>query len=212
MVQRHIRSAALFVAALGLAVGLTTTGGVLAQDTSSTPTGMMATPGMTEMAHPAHIHSGSCDTLGEVVYPLTDVSSAGMMGTPMAGSMDSTPMGDASMTSSPMASPMAGMGNMIAESTTTVQASLQTINDGAHAVNVHESAENIQNYIACGDITGTPSNNTLSIQLNELNGSGYQGTADLTDNGDGTTTVVVKLMYVDMMATPMASPMASPAS
>src|ERR671920_788585 len=41
--------------------------------------------------HPAHIHSGTCDTLGDVVYPLNDLTAPGMTGTPIAG-MDSTPM------------------------------------------------------------------------------------------------------------------------
>ena len=30
-------------------------------------------------SHPAHIHSGSCAQLGDVVYPLTNVSPSGMM-------------------------------------------------------------------------------------------------------------------------------------
>src|SRR3954453_1553832 len=30
-------------------------------------------------SHPAHIHSGSCAQLGDVVYPLTDVGASGMM-------------------------------------------------------------------------------------------------------------------------------------
>ena len=33
---------------------------------------------------------------------------------------------------------------------------LQEIIDGGHAINIHESAEAIDVYIACGDIGGTP--------------------------------------------------------
>jgi hypothetical protein len=46
-----------------------------------------ATPGAmggTVEAHPGHIHSGTCDELGDVVFPLEDATSGGAMGTPMA--------------------------------------------------------------------------------------------------------------------------------
>ena len=158
--------------------------------------------GMDESAaHPAHIHAGTCATLGEVVFPLTDVAAPGMGGTPTAMA-ESTPMMDM------MASPEAGK-EIVAESTTTVQAGLDAIISGGHAVNVHESAENIANYIACGDITGMATDGELTIVLAELNDSGYSGEAMLKDNGDGTTTVTVHLMHSD---SDMASPMASPAS
>ena len=42
----------------------------------------------------------------------------------------------------------------------------------------------------------------LQITLNELNSSGYYGTATLTDNGDGTTTVVIELEKTEGKATP----------
>jgi len=170
-----------------------------AQDASASPT-MMS--GMDEAAaHPAHIHAGTCATLGEVVFPLTDVAAPDMSGTPVA-TMESTPMMDM------MASPEAGK-EIVAESTTTVQAALDVIISGGHAINVHESVENIANYIACGDITGTPTDGELTIMLAELNQSGYSGEAMLKDNGDGTTTVTVHLMHSDA---DMASPMASPTS
>ncbi|WP_207855815.1 hypothetical protein, partial [Pseudomonas sp. 79_C] len=52
-----------------------------------------------EAAHPVHIHSGTCDALGEVVHPLTDVTtynvtnsfSFGPAATPVAAT-DATPM------------------------------------------------------------------------------------------------------------------------
>ena len=97
------------------------------------------------------------------------------------------------------------MGDMVAHSTTTVEASLDDILAGEHAINAHESPENIQNYIACGELTGTPTEGLLHIQLNEQNASGYQGMAALQDNGDGTTTVTVMLMHTEAgSATPAA--------
>jgi hypothetical protein len=131
--------------------------------------------------HPAHIHSGSCASLGDVVYPLNDVGG---------------PMMDASGT--PMAAGMAmGASSAIPVqvSMTTVQADLNTLLGSAYAINVHESAENIGNYIACGDIGGAVMGSDLAIGLGELNGSGHSGVAWLHDNGDGTTTVTVFLTH-----------------
>ncbi|CAA9561938.1 MAG: hypothetical protein AVDCRST_MAG49-2471 [uncultured Thermomicrobiales bacterium] len=175
-----------------------------AQDTTGTPGAMMA--------HPAHIHSGTCDTLGEVVFPLNDLTAPGMSGTPVAGTpaLDASPVviTDASPAAGMDATPMAGAGEVVATSTTIVQVSLDDILAAEHAINVHESAENIQNYIACGDITGTPANGELGIELNELNGSGFEGRALLLDNGDGTTTVTVELTMTDAgtTGTPDATP------
>ena len=149
---------------------------VRAQD--ATPAGMA---GMGE-PHPGHIHSGTCAELGDVVFPLEDAVAPDMMGTPMAG-MDAA-----------MASPEAGMGEVVAVSVSTVEASLDDILAAEHAINFHESAENIQNYIACGDLSGTPEDGVLEIDLEELNDSGYEGRAMLEDNGDGTTAVTVELM------------------
>jgi hypothetical protein len=123
---------------------------------------------------------------------------AGMIGSPEAGDVEEATdeMSDDAM-GTPGTGDMAMMENVVAQSTTTVDASLDDILAAEHAINVHESADNIQNYIACGEITGTPDNGVLEIELNELNGSGYEGRATLIDSGDGTTNVVVQLMMVD---------------
>jgi plastocyanin len=127
--------------------------------------------------HPAHIHSGTCATLGDVVHPLDNVGGGTMMGTPAA--TDSVGSADAIPTES---------------SVTVVQADLATLTGSEFAINVHESAENIGNYIACGDVGGQIIGDNLVIGLGELNDSGYFGTAWLHDNGDGTTVVFVALL------------------
>jgi hypothetical protein len=63
---------------------------------------------------PVHIHSGTCEELGEVVYPLENLEEGA--------------------------------------SETTVDASLEELQNGEFAINAHESEENIANYIACGPI------------------------------------------------------------
>lgn len=158
-----------------------------------------ATPAMMQEAatYPAHIHAGSCPDVGDVVFPLNDVAATDMMATPMMG-----------MEASPMAGDDMDMAQVMAMSTTVVEAPLSDIMSAEHAINVHESAERIENYIACGDITGEPTGGMLEITLEERNDSGVAGVAYLTDNGDDTTTVEVLLRQAasEGMATPMATP------
>jgi plastocyanin len=129
-----------------------------------------------EAGHPAHIHDGTCAELGEVVYALSDVGP----GTVRNGEVST-------------GGQVVGQTEDIFPvdvSSTTVDVPLSKITDGTYAVNVHESAENIQNYIACGNIGGTQFGNTLVIGLGELNGSGYTGTAVLRADGDQTVVTV----------------------
>ncbi len=170
VIRRSTRALSILTAALLLTLGV-----VLA------PTGASAQDAAMS-AHPAHVHAGTCAELGDVVFPLSDVGSSLMMdGTPMA-------MGD-----------MMGATDAIAVewSVTSVAAPLADIVAGGHAINVHESAENIGNYIACGNIGGTMMGDSdLAIGLGTLNDSGYSGIARLHDNGDGTTTVTVYLTHM----------------
>lgn len=175
--------------------------------------GTKATPGaqggaVEVVAHPAHIHSGTCDQLGDVVFPLNDVTPLGIdvaaEATPKG--MTASPVAEADAT--PVVAQVPGVNQVVAESTTDLDVSLDDILGSEHAINVHESAENIQNYIACGDLTGTATDGELQIELQELNNSGYIGEADLIDNGDGTTTVTVKLLRSGegMTGTPEGTP------
>jgi hypothetical protein len=128
-------------------------------------------------AHPAHIHSGSCDQLGDVVYPLDDVTA---------------PTGDqmGSAASNPVEF----------NEGTHLDVPLQDLLDGDYAINVHLSAEKIDTYIACGNIGGVVNDREngegkeLIIGLAELNDSGYVGTAWLGEDGNGGTTVQVVLI------------------
>ncbi len=112
--------------------------------------------------HPAHIHSGTCDNLGDIVAPLTDV---------------------AELTAGESFGAQTAV--LVKESETDVALPLGDILAAPHAINVHESAEAIQNYIACGDIGGRVIDGDLAIGLQELNGSGHHGVAVLEGN-DGT--------------------------
>jgi plastocyanin len=165
-IHRRFTGIAAFLAALTLAAGLIA--GI----------GLRASAHEEGDSHPAHIHLGTCDAPGEIVFPLSNVSSEFQSdGTPMAGSV-------------------AGAESAIAvdASVTTVPASLADIVAGGHTIVAHESDENIQNYIACGDIGGAMMGaSDLPVGLGPVNDSGYSGIALLHDNGDGTTTVSLYL-------------------
>jgi hypothetical protein len=186
-IKQSARTLSVLSAGLLLALGIAVApGSTSAQATTDTP-------------HPAHIHSGSCAQLGDVVYPLTDVgaemAAMGVAGTPTSGDMMGTPeMGD-------MGTAMAGGSAISVEmSTTVVQTTLADISTGDFAINVHESAENIGNYIACGDLgTAGAMGSDLVVGLSTLNDSGYSGIATLHDNGDGSTSVTIYLMHAGAM-------------
>jgi hypothetical protein len=178
---KRVGPLALVIAAL---VAMAAFGGS-ARAQSGTPT---APIDMTA-AHPAHIHNGTCATLGSIAWPLNDISAPGapvtMMGTPVVG----TPMAAPVMAAS--ATPMAG--TVVGESVTTVKVNLADLEKAPFAINAHESLAKIGNYIACGDIKGAITGGSLTIPMNELNNSGLSGSATLHDNGDGTTTVSIQL-------------------
>ena len=207
MDKRRYVSFAVVLAAFALVTGMMFGGTVVAQDTG-TPA---ATDGaMAEPAHPGHIHTGTCDAVGDVVYPLTDLTHGDEMGSPEAemGDMDMGTPDDTGAAAEAAAGEDMAM-DVESESTTTVTTTFDELLGAEHVINLHESAENIGNYIACGAITGEASaEGVLEVTLDEQNASGFEGMATLTDNGDGTIDVHVELWHVmdDMMGTPEASP------
>ena len=117
---------------------------------------------------PAHIHTGTCDEVGEVVAPLTDLTGA-----------TGDRVGQARRA-------------IAAESSyTSVPLTLDAILGADHVVNVHLSADEIGTYIACGDIGGslTP-DGAVIIGLREMSDSGYTGIAFLAPGADGASTDV----------------------
>jgi hypothetical protein len=133
-------------------------------------------------AHPAHIHTGTCDQLGEVVFPLADV---------------------VSLTGEEMGA--AGGHPVKVSEVNHVDVPLQEILDGGHAINVHLSADEIDTYIACGNIGGVAHEREngegmeVVIALAELNDSGHVGIAWLGDDGEGGTNVAISLIEPEEM-------------
>ncbi len=128
-----------------------------------------ATPAAGGMApHPVHIHTGNCDELGEVVVPLTDlVEPEGER----VGQRNRASQGATSFTSVPLP--------------------LDAILGADHAINAHLSADQIDVYIACGEIGGVVApDGSLTIGLGEQEDSGYTGIAYLAPGADGASTDV----------------------
>jgi plastocyanin len=131
--------------------------------TTAAPTAAPAVAG-----RPAHIHTGDCVNLGDIVAPLTDLSEpAGQE----EGQADRAIAAESSFTNVPL--------------------TLDAMLAADHAVNVHLSADQIGTYIACGEIGGVrDANGALTIGLRELNDSGFTGIAFLAPAADGASTDV----------------------
>jgi plastocyanin len=122
--------------------------------------------GATDAPHPSHIHIGTCADLDpNPEYPLADVAPV---------SADAAP-------------------RSIEAGVISLEVTLDELLASPFALNVHESAENIANYIACGDVVGPVVDGTLVIGLTEQNDSGYSGVAVFTTSEAGGTDVAVYL-------------------
>jgi uncharacterized cupredoxin-like copper-binding protein len=153
-----------FTAAVGAAAiaGLVALSGVAAWAQEATPEAEDAL-----VPRPVHIHSGSCDELGDVVQPLTDLTA---------------PQGD-----------RVGLrrADLAETSFTNVPLTLDAILAEDHAINAHLSAEEIGTYIACGNIGGVLNDSgALVVGLSEDSNSGYTGIAFLAPGADGASTDV----------------------
>lgn len=149
-------------------------------------------------SHPAHIHSGDCtDFDPNPVAPLNNIE-------PRLNDVDdddddnaNTPQGI--LTASPV---------LYSESDEIEFSFYDDVLATSHVIVVHESAENIQNVIACGDIGGVVVDDYLAIALHPLNDSGYTGIAILNADNDGEVDVEVYLAEPAVETEPAATPAA----
>jgi plastocyanin len=137
---------------------------------------------------PSHIHDGDCDEPGQIIQPLTALT---------------VPVGQVSGNSDAV----------VAEAAfTVIPQSLDELLATDHALKVHLSKEQIQIYLACGDIGGTvDANGALIVGMKELGTSGYTGIAYLAPAGGGTS-VSVMIAKVLSGGTPEAAANAAPAA
>src|SRR5688572_23002481 len=122
---------------------------------------------------PSHIHEGSCDELGAVIQPLTFLN---VPSGPVAGSS----------------------GAVVAEAAfTSIPQTLDELLAADHSLKVHLSREQIEIYLACGDIGGAlDADGALIVGMKELDGSGYTGIAYLVPAANGTTSISVMIAQV----------------
>jgi plastocyanin len=133
-------------------------------------------------SHPAHTQTGTCEQPGEIVSTLSPVSST--------YDVDGVPMMVPGVVGSPD-------GVEIEYSSTTLPTTLAQIVAGQYIVDVKVSEEDQAHSVACGAIGGLMlGTSDLPFGLEPIDGSGHYGTAWLHDNGDGTTTLSVTLIYV----------------
>jgi hypothetical protein len=196
-VKQHIGIRKSVWTVLLTAVALLSFGSTSALAQDATP------PPLTGPSHPVHIHSGSCDALGDVVYPLNDITlyavtdafSFGPMATPEPSAMatPATPLPAITITKTTPA----------LFSITHIDADITEFISGGFAINAHESAANIQNYIACGDIppcTGIacPAVTGVTVELAPQNNSGYFGVARIEAAPNGGSNVSVFLFDLEL--------------
>jgi uncharacterized cupredoxin-like copper-binding protein len=122
---------------------------------------------------PSHIHSGDCDELGPVIQPLTSLTvPAGAV----SGNSDAV-VAEAAFSNIPQS-----LDELLAED---------------HALKVHLSKDQIQTYLACGDIGGAAdADGALIVGMKELDDSGYAGIAYLVPAANGSTSISVMIAQV----------------
>jgi hypothetical protein len=164
----------------GLALG--GSGLVLAQDAEAPP------------SHPAHIHAGDCATLDpNPAAPLTNVEPR-LADDDDEDATDNAPQGI--LTAAPV----------LFSDTEDVELAFDDVLAESHAVNVHLSDEEIDTYIACGDIGGVVIDDTLVIALQPQHDSGYSGIAILEKDDDGNIDVEIYLAEPAGDTEPAATP------
>jgi plastocyanin len=127
-----------------------------------------------EQSRLAHIHAGTCDELGIVVYSFPDIRTYQIAEGEEGG---------------------VGAVELI---TGTTQTALGDLFGEPFSIHIHESAQNKQRYLACSNIGGQPDTpwsegDGLTLQATEQQDSGFSGFTTLRPTAEGETQVTVVL-------------------
>jgi hypothetical protein len=128
-----------------------------------------------EHGHPTRIHEGSCESLGPVAFRLNGVG----------GSVD--------LDNAPVATPTAinsDAAYQVLISETTIEGTIEDLLTGEHAVMIYESDE-AMDAIACGNVGGALTGNTLVTGLAEAGVPDHIGFALFRPEGDRTAVLVI---------------------
>ena len=132
-----------------------------------------------DVSHPAHIHAGDCANLDpNPAAPLNNIEPR----------LDDSDDENANQPEGVLTA--ARVLHSLSEE---VELTWDDMLATSHAVNVHMSDEDIETYVACGDIGGVVVDDTLVIALQPQNDSGYHGIAILTKDEDDNVDVEIYL-------------------
>jgi hypothetical protein len=151
-------------------------------------------------SHPSHIHAGTCAELDpNPAAPLNNLLPIGVDPDDIEGSMaELEPVGV--LTASPI----------FYADNEDVEFSWDDMLAESHAINVHLSDQEIDQYIACGDIGGVivDDGEKLVVALHPQNDSGYSGIAILEKDDDDNVDVEIYLAGPMTDNAPVATPAA----
>jgi hypothetical protein len=150
---------------------------------------------------PGHIHAGSCENLGDVVFALNNATIDNLDADYTAGD------DDVEFAGSENANPV------YVSETTISDVTLDDILAADHAINFHLSGDEIETYITCGDIGGFVRDGELYVGLVPVPGSTgpqFAGSAVLSNNDDGGVDVEVQFVQVGEATGGTTAPAATP--
>lgn len=125
---------------------------------------------------PALIQTGTCDALGGAAFTLIGVGAEeDAEGLPIV-----TPAAVGAASAAPLST-----------STSTVDATVETIVDGGHAIVVYASDAEMDTPIACGAVGGIRLGEDLIVGLNPVGEDGQSGIALLRNSGSQATVTIV---------------------
>jgi hypothetical protein len=140
-------------------------------------------------SHPAHIHAGTCAEFDpNPVAPLTNIEQR-----LNEDEEDNAPQG------------ILTAATVLYSQSEEVELNFEDdVLAASHVIAVHESEENIQNYIACADIGGVVVDGSLVVSLQPMNDSGYSGIAVLGTDDNGQ--VDVEIYFAEPVTTEPTEP------
>lgn len=125
---------------------------------------------------PALIQTGTCDALGGAAFTLIGVGAK--------EDTDGLPVATQAAIGPETAAPLT-------TSTSTVDATVETIVDGGHAIAVYASDEEMDNPITCGVVGGIQLGDDLVVGLSPVGDEGMGGIALLRNSGTQSTVTIV---------------------
>lgn len=125
---------------------------------------------------PALIQTGTCDALGGAAFTLIGVGAE--------EDADGLPVASPAAVGPETAAPLT-------TSTSTVDATVETIVDGGHAIVVYASDEEMDNPIACGAVGGIQLGDDLIVGLDPVGDAGLSGIALLRNSGTQATVTII---------------------